>query len=174
MQAGRHLGPPPVLLTARLRLRAPLLSDWPAYAAFMASPRSRHMGGPFDTHRAWHDFCQDTALWSLTGAGGLMITDRETGTTLGQVAISQGPRFPETELGWLLYDGAEGRGFAGEAACALRDWAMGPGGCATLVSYIAPGNLRSAALARRMGATVDPDATPQDPGDLVFRHPRPA
>jgi RimJ/RimL family protein N-acetyltransferase len=85
------------------------------------------------------------------------------------VDISLGPRFPERELGWILFDGAEGRGIATEAASALRDWAAARGWTG-LVSYIDPANHRSIALAQRLGARLDPHAVPQDPGDLVYRH----
>ncbi|WP_240329343.1 hypothetical protein [Stenotrophomonas sp. G4] len=37
----------PELETPRLRLRAQCLDDFPVYAAFLASPRARGMGGPF-------------------------------------------------------------------------------------------------------------------------------
>jgi RimJ/RimL family protein N-acetyltransferase len=42
-----------------------------------------------------------------------------------------------------------------------------------LVSYIHPDNYRSAAVAERLGATLDLDAPRQDPGDLVYRHRSP-
>ena len=43
----------PVLETPRLRLRAQCLDDFPVYAAFLASPRARGMGGPFAEVAAW-------------------------------------------------------------------------------------------------------------------------
>ena len=43
----------PTITTPRLTLRPPVYADFPAYAALMASPRSVHMGGPFDTFAAW-------------------------------------------------------------------------------------------------------------------------
>lgn len=167
----------PVLDTPRLRLRAMRPADWPAYAALMASPRARHMGGPFDDRSAWGLFCHDAAGWALFGAGALMADRRDTGATVGQVGINQGPLFPEPELGWLLFDGHEGQGYATEAARALRDWAFDDGNLSTLVSYCAPDNRASHGVARRLGATPDGDA-PRPPGpgseaDLVFRHPRP-
>ena len=161
----------PVLDTPRLRLRPMRFADWPGYAAFMASPRSVHMGGPFGERAAWGMFCHDLGCWPLFGHGALMIEDR-AGAVLGQVGISAGPLFPEPELGWLVHEAAEGRGVAFEAACALRAWAFGPRGLATLVSYIDPANARSRRLAERLGARLDPAARPQDPGDLVSRHPR--
>jgi RimJ/RimL family protein N-acetyltransferase len=78
--------------------------------------------------------------------------------------------FPEKELGWLLYEGFEGKGYATEAARAMRDWAFGPGGLASLVSYFDPENARSMAVAQRLGAVLDPDAPVQDAGDVVYRH----
>lgn len=159
----------PTLTTARLALRPMRPDDWPAYAAFMASGRSAHMGGPWDAGAAWGHFCHDAAGWPLFGVGALMV--EADGVTVGQVGISHGPRFPESELGWLLYAGFEGQGYAAEAAAALRDLAFAQG-LPTLVSYIGPENARSARVAERLGAVLDPRAEPQDPGDLVYRHPR--
>lgn len=95
---------------------------------------------------------------------------RDKNQCLGQIEISQGPRFPEPELGWQLYSEAEGKGFAFEAAIAMREWAFQERGLKTLVSYMDPDNARSIQLAERLGATVDEDARKQDPGDLVYRH----
>ncbi|TQV68079.1 GNAT family N-acetyltransferase [Denitrobaculum tricleocarpae] len=163
----------PRLETERLLLRVPEMKDWPDYAELMLSPRAVYMGGPFTTPVAWGMFCHDLAQWQLFGHGALMIETRETGRCLGQVGINYGPLFPEHELGWILYEDAEGKGYACEAARALRNWAFEVRGLKTLVSYIDPENTRSRRLAERLGATLDPAAPGQDPTDLVFRHPRP-
>ncbi len=168
----------PTLHTERLTLRPLNMDDHPAYAAFMASPRAAFMGGPFDTFATWALFCHDAGQWALFGHGGLMIDLSATGQTIGNVCISHGPLFPEPELGWFLYDGQTGRGYATEAARALRDWAFATANLPTLVSYMDPANRASAAVAERLGAPLDPHA-PRQPGagnegDLVYRHPRPA
>ena len=168
----------PTLHTARLTLRPLTFADYPAYGAFMASPRSAFIGGPFDTDGAWGAFCHDAGQWALFGHGGLMIDHTATGETIGNVCISHGPLFPEPELGWFLYDRHEGQGYATEAARALRDWAFATAKLPTLVSYVDPANRASAAVAERLGAVLDPHA-PRQPGpgneaDLVYRHPRPA
>lgn len=62
------------------------------------------------------------------------------------------------------------KGYAYEAAVAMRDWAFQARKLETLVSYIGSENLRSIRLAERLGATLDEHARPQDPGDLVYRH----
>ena len=160
----------PTLHTPRLTLRPMREADFPPYRDMMASPRSRYMGGPYGERGAWGLFCHDVACWSLFGFGALMVDLIATGETVGQVGISAGPRFPENELGWMLYEGFEGRGYATEAAAALRNWAFKTMGLETLVSYIDPANTPSRRVAERLGAVFDPDAVPQDPGDLVFRH----
>ena len=102
----------PTLSTPRLTLRPMLAGDFPAYRAMLASARSVHMGGPYDERGAWGMFCHDIACWSLYGHGGLMVDLLATGECVGQVGINAGPLFPEKELGWLLYEGFEGRGYA--------------------------------------------------------------
>lgn len=146
-------------------------SDFPAYAAFLASPRSTGVGGPYSTRQAWGIFCHDIACWPLFGHGALMIELQSTGACIGQVGINDGPLFPEKELGWLLYDGQEGHGYASEAARALRDWATRNLKLSSLVSYVAPGNTASIAVAERLGAVCDTRADRPDPNDLVYRHP---
>lgn len=162
----------PTLETERLILRAMTMADWPAYGDLMMSPRATFMGGPHDLRGAWALFCHDVAQWDLMGHGALMIDERASGTCLGQVGINHGPLFPEHELGWFVYPEAEGKGFAREAAAALRDWAFRVHGLKTLVSYIDADNIRSRSLAESLGATLDVDAPRNDPSDLVFRHPR--
>ncbi len=160
----------PTLQTQRLVLRPMAETDFPAYAAFLASPRAAGLGGPLSQRQAWGLFCHDIACWSLYGHGGLMVDRRADGLCIGQGGISHGPLFPEKELGWLLYEGHEGQGYATEAAVALRDWAAQALGVAELVSYIAPNNTGSAAVAERLGATRDLIADRPDPNDLVYRH----
>jgi RimJ/RimL family protein N-acetyltransferase len=160
----------PTITTPRLILRPPILADLAPMQNMLVSERAKHMGGPYSPIGAWREFCQDIALWQLFGHGALIVDLRETDQCVGQVGINHGPRFPEKELGWLLFDGHEGRGYAVEAARALRDWAFAERGLPHLVSYIDPENMASIAVAERLGAVLDPDAPRQDAGDLVYRH----
>lgn len=156
--------------TARLTLRPQCIADFPAYQQLMASPRSAGMGGPFDIRAAWGLFCHDVANWHFFGHGALMIDLTETGDCVGQVGINHGPLFPEKELGWLLYDGYEGKGYATEAALAMRDWAFETLRLPSLVSYMTPDNSASAAVAKRLGGILDVSAPREDASDLVWRY----
>lgn len=158
------------LRTDRLTLRPQVLDDFPTYQAFLATARSKGMGGPFDARSSWGMFCHDLACWDFFGHGALMIELAETRQCIGQVGINDGPLFPEKELGWLLYEGHESRGYATEAARALHDWAFATLKLTTFVSYISSANAMSAAVAKRLGGVLDPSAPRDDPDDLVFRY----
>lgn len=160
----------PTLTTDRLILRAPVAADFDAYGPVLMSGRARFMGGPFDLAGAWKDFCMDVAGWLLHGYGALSVTDRASGAFHGLVALTTRPDFPERELGWVFLPEAEGRGIAFEAASAMRSFAFGRNDWATLVSYIDPANMRSIALANRLGAKLDRNAPRPQPDDLVYRH----
>lgn len=164
----------PLIETERLLLRKPAFADFEEYRKLMMSPRARYMGGPYDERGAWGLFSHDVAGWTLFGHGALMVERRSDGACIGQVGISHGPLFPEKELGWLLYEGFEGQGYATEAAAALRDWAFRELRLESLVSYFHPDNARSQAVARRLSAVPDPAAPRQDPEDVVMRHLRQA
>ena len=171
--AGEASPPIPTVETERLFLRPPTIEDWPLYCELMASPRSKFMGGPFLPNTAWGMFCRDVAQWELMGHGALMMEDRLSGACLGQVGINSAPPFPGHELGWLVYPEAEGKGYAYEAALAMRDWAFNTFGLKTLVSYIDPKNSKSRKLAERLGAVEEKGVFRPNSTELVFRHPSP-
>ena len=160
----------PTLRTERLVLRPHRAEDFEPYAAFMASPRAVHLGGPMTRVQAWQSFASDVAQWALHGHGALMVTLAGTGEAAGQVILNRLPHFPEVEIGWLAFDGHEGRGLLFEAATAFRDWARQAVAPPSLVSYVSPGNARSIALALRLGAVRDDEAARPGPDDLVYRH----
>lgn len=162
----------PTLRTERLILRPFVMADFPVYAAFLAGPRSGGVDGPLDTKGAWACFTSDVATWSLCGLGGLMM--EKDGVPVGSISLNAGPGFPETEIGWMVYDGHEGQGLAPEAAAVMRDWALGPRGLLTLVSYVGKDNAPSRRVAEKLGAVIDAQAVSMGPETLVYRHRSPA
>src|SRR5690606_3437229 len=144
----------PTIITERLVLRPPVEADLAPMAAMLASDRARYMGGPYTPIGAWRLFCQDIALWQIYGHGGLMVDLRATGQCVGEVGINHGPLYPEKELGWLLFEGHERKGYAVEAAAAMRDWAFSVLRLPHLVSYIDPANKSSIAVAERLGGVL--------------------
>jgi RimJ/RimL family protein N-acetyltransferase len=163
----------PTLTTDRLILRAPRREDFAPFAAFWASERSRHEGGPRDLRGAWEDFAAGFGLWAINGFGTWSVEERATGALAGVIGYYYPADFPELEIGWTVLDGFERRGIAYEAAMAARAWGYAERGLTTLVSYIDPSNARSIHLAERMGARRDLVAPGVDSGDVVMRHPGP-
>lgn len=166
LEAGR-------LETERLVLRRHRPADAEDYIQFFLSKRASHVGRPKNRFGAWRNFAMEAGHWALYGYGPWMVVPKGSDTAIGSVGCWHPELFPERELGWLLWEGAEGQGFAYEAARAARDHDYRTHGVTTLVSYIDPQNARSIRLAERLGARLDPDAKPADPGDLVYRHPGP-
>ncbi len=165
----------PELATPRLRMRLPMLSDLEALAAFRGSERSRFVGGPNTRAEAFSQLCAVVGHWHLRGYGRWIVTDRATGAPLGLVGLHHPDDWPECEIGWSLFEGAEGRGIAEEAARATRDYAYGTLGWTTVISMIAPDNTRSLALARRLGAAHESDYEHPVFGQAqIWRHPAPA
>ncbi len=159
----------PTLTTARLTLRMPRMDDFGHRAAYYASDRAVHEGGPFSREAAWRIFASEVGQWPLFGYGPFSVDDRETGDYLGEVGIYQPEGYPEPELGWFVTEATEGRGIAAEAARAVMHWARQSFGWDHIDNYVGPANTRSIALALRLGGRRV-DAPGVDPDDVVIRH----
>ena len=159
----------PTITTEHLNLRAHRASDMDAFWDFYQTPRADFMDKPQNRSHLWYGLMAEVGSWVVDGHGGWAV-DLHDGTLIGQVAILQPPHFAETELGWLLFDGYEGLGYAHEAAEAALNFARETVKPASLVSYIHRDNTRSKRLAERLGATPDPQAKAHDDEDIVYRH----
>ncbi len=145
----------PVLETDRTRLRAPRLSDFDAWAEVLTGPATAFLGGPFTRDQAFVEFGAAIGMWLLRGFGPWTVELRNGGAVLGFVMLGFEPGDLEPELGYLFLAVAEGQGLAHEAAEAARNHALTVLRLPSLVSYVAPGNTRSDALALRLGAHED-------------------
>ncbi len=143
----------PELETERLRLRLPKPADLPAVIDFRSSDRSKGVGGPHRPDTAFSYLCAVVGQWHLRGYGRWIVTEKSADDALGLVGIYHPDDWPEAEIGWTLFKGSEGKGYALEAAIATRDFAYNVLGWTRIISSIMSDNTRSIALAKRMGAT---------------------
>lgn len=165
--------PAPTLHTTRLILRAQTMDDFAAVRDFYATDRSKTVGGPLPSNQLWYGFAADTGCWELQGFGAWAIDLKADNSFIGRISLNGPPNFPEREIGWALFDGYEGCGYAQEAARAARTYLFQTLGWPTAVSYIHPDNTRSIKLAERLGAVIDQAAHgsfPAHPETLVYRH----
>jgi RimJ/RimL family protein N-acetyltransferase len=165
----------PIITTERLVLRGPEPGDFDPIAGFYAdAPRSTGFGGPLDRTEAWRWFASMIGHWALHGYG-FWMADTLDGQTIGMVGIWGPEGWPEPELGWAMFENGEGKSYAFEAAQAIRAHAYGVLGFTTLSSNILPGNHRSVALAKRLGASLERTYENVSHGtEMVYRHPSPA
>lgn len=164
-----------MLTTHRLWLVRPEPGHLAPFTDFYASPRAAARGWLRTTAEAQTFFAALNSHWVERGFGWFVIQDVASGRPIGMCGPWVSPVMPEGEIAWSLwYDSDEGKGLAYEAAMAARDFAYESLGWKTAVSYISHDNLRSIALARRLGATEDGQwATPNGTRVATFRHPSP-
>lgn len=184
LPAGRqepHLGalmsltPAPRLETDRLILRGPERRDAEPLIAFLQDQiRAAGFGHLPKRDEAWRWFALSIGHWHLHGYGYLTIEDKATGAAAGITGIWNPEGWPEPELGWVVFEGFEGKGIAYEAAKRARLWAYEDLGLTTLTSNIVPENTRSIALAERLGARFEREYENVHMGrDFLYRHPGP-
>jgi RimJ/RimL family protein N-acetyltransferase len=164
-----------LLTTERLLLRKPTQADVEAPPAFLRDPEVMDfLGGVEDDPRALVERWIDD--WDRFPAGKFVVEARD-GTVVGRVGMNFfDPRTwtkstaadAQPELGWALAREHWGKGYAAEAALAVRTWFAAP----VTVSLIAPSNTRSQRVAERLGAR--PTDTVDMPGGgphIVWVHP---
>ena len=166
----------PRLETERLILRGPEASDFEPLCAFLLDrDRSWGFGTEKDRGKAWRWFACSIGHWALRGHGYFTMEWKETGQPCGITGLWEPEGWPEPEIGWVVFEGFEGRGIAFEGAERARRWAYEDLGLNTLTSNIVPGNDRSVALAERLGAWFEREYDNIEMGtERLFRHPSPA
>ena len=116
----------PVLETACLRLRAPHMGDFDAWAEILCGPAAQVVGGPVTRDEAFAEFAS-LGTWLLRGHGLWTVEPLAGGAPLGFVLIGFEPGDREPELVNLFRSTAEGQSHAFEAATAARDHARALG-----------------------------------------------
>lgn len=148
----------PTLTTDRLTLGPLTMAHFEAFAAYVGGER----------RAAWDSCAANAGQWVLRGYGPFWVSETATGAPVGRVGLWHPITYDRPELAWTVYPAFEGQSLAFEAAVAARQWASAHG-LPPLVSYIAPDNARSIALAQRMGTT---QIAHRADGALSFEHPQ--
>ncbi|MBE9476866.1 MAG: GNAT family N-acetyltransferase [Proteobacteria bacterium] len=160
------------LETERLILRRPKAADLQPSMDFFMSDRAVGVGGPFTVGQAWRHFGYELGHWEIHGFGMWAVTLKTDDAILGLVGPWFPADWPEREMAWMMFENAEGKGIAQEAATAAIQHARTELGWTNFVSYIDKGITRSIALAERLGASLDASAKcPASHQSLVYRHP---
>jgi RimJ/RimL family protein N-acetyltransferase len=144
----------PVIETERLILRPPTAEDFEGWAAFYADPETmRYLDGPQPREIAWRALATMAGCWSLTGFGMFSVIERHSGRWIGRVGPWRPEGWPGNEVGWGVLSEFERKGYAFEAAAATIDWVFDVLGWESVIHCVPEVNLRSQALAQRLGST---------------------
>ena len=144
----------PLLDTDRLRLRMFREDDLTTYLKIFSHPEvCRYLGdgNPIDRLEAWRQVAAILGHWQLRSYGLWAVEEKSTGTLIGRIGFIHPEGWPGLELGWSLAADQWGKGFATEAANACLNYGFSEFGFEHVISLIRPENLRSIAVAERIG-----------------------
>lgn len=175
--------------TERLLLRKPVLEDAqpalelltdPVAMAFLGGVHPEAATDPEFVVRRW------LGRWDDNECGPFSVVRREDGRWLGRTGVLvwdvrtwthttfvEAGAFAQPELGWALASEHWGKGYATEAALAVREWAYADRGFGRLISLIEAANVRSQRVAEKLGAAPGETIELFDNGPhVVWEHPR--
>lgn len=143
------------LETERLILRVPQKQDFEAWCAWTADEEAmRHLGGVAPPALAWRHMTTQVGSWAINGFAMFSVIEKSTGRWVGRLGPWQPHDWPGTEVGWGLIRDVWGKGYATEGATAAIDWAFDNLGWTEVIHTIAPENVNSQGVAKRLGSTI--------------------
>lgn len=143
----------PTLETARLVLRVPRRDDFESWASVFADPEAMvHLGGVQPRFSAWRHFLSTVGSWHVLGFGVFSVIRKADERWIGRVGPLHPEGWPGDEIGWTLARHAWGQGYATEAATAATDWVFNTLNWKEIIHCIAPDNVASQGVARRLGS----------------------
>src|SRR5262245_34346314 len=142
--------------TARLLIRSLVEADIEAVAALWSDPRTtRYLGGP----REFVGVCRllREAIGAEPAYDLWAVIAKDSGILVGHCGVLEkeveGRR--EIELIYVIAPEAQGRGYAGEAAAAIRDHALDKLDCRRLIALVHPENAASARVGLKSGFSLE-------------------
>ena len=100
--------------------------------------------------------------WSIQGFGMFSVIEKSSQRWIGRLGPWQPEGWPGTEVGWGLLRDAWGQGYASEGSAAAIDWAFDHLGWTEVIHTIAPDNVASQNVARRLGSgLIGPGRLPE-------------
>lgn len=139
--------------TERLVLRPTRAEDFEGWAALMGDEEnSRHIGGPQPRAVAWRGFLSMAGAWVIQGYAMFSVIEKSSGRWVGRLGPWMPEGWPGTEVGWGILRDAWGKGYATEGAVAAIDWAFDTLGWSEVIHTIAPDNVASQVVARKLGS----------------------
>ena len=141
------------LETARLVLRVPRAADLDGWAAMMADEETaKFIGGVSPRGLSWRMLMTMIGAWHAHGFAMFSVIEKSTGRWVGRLGPWMPEGWPGAEIGWAIVRDCWGRGYATEGAEAAMDFAFDRLGWTDIIHSIAPDNVASQQVARKLGS----------------------
>jgi RimJ/RimL family protein N-acetyltransferase len=165
------------LETDRLSLTPPTINDFEDMHS-MWSDRAvvaQIIDSPLTHEEVWARLHRIVGHWALMGFGHWMVRERHSRKFVGELGFVRfkrklSPDFDKAhEIGWMLAKESQGFGYATEAATAALEWLHKDSRCKQTVCIIAPDNLASLALAKKLSYKITDEVTYRGGPMLILR-----
>jgi ribosomal-protein-alanine N-acetyltransferase len=148
------------LKTERLILRPFRRDDLDELSELMANPGSMRFSTGVYSREQTATFLNKIIGWDDSGIPSLFaVILPETGVLLGYCGFYHPEGFEDTEIGYRLHPDFWNKGFATEAARAVRDCGFVEWELNRLISLIHPENIPSRRVAEKNGLTLERETT---------------
>ena len=139
--------------TPRLILRVPRVEDLDDWAAMMLDEQAtKFIGGVTARSVTWRGLMTMIGSWHALGFAMFSVIEKSSGKWVGRLGPWMPDGWPGPEVGWAIARECWGRGYAPEGAAAATDWAFDNLGWDRVIHSIAPDNVASQAVARKLGS----------------------
>ena len=159
------------LETERLRFRQWREGDVEALYVFHNDPVTKAVYGvEFTRAEIWRRVAMFSGHWQMRGFGPLALEEKETGSFAGYCGLWFPESWEDIEIGYGIAPEHRRKGYAVEAIRRVRDHGYHERGIKRLVSYIAPANLASQAVAKKLGAIPDGEFMMHGKPHTIYLH----
>lgn len=171
---------PPIIETARLRLRGHRVEDLPHCVAMWSDPNvTKFIGGrPSTEQQTWTRLLSYVGHWDLMGFGFWAIEEKASGNFIGETGFADFKRDVaasmrgKPELGFALTTRFQDKGYATEAVQAALKWADAQPAFETTVCMMSPRNVASRRVAEKSGYSLSGEGLLNGQAVLFFSRGR--
>ncbi|HEU5167795.1 MAG TPA: GNAT family N-acetyltransferase [Chitinophagaceae bacterium] len=148
---------PEQLETKRLILRMARLDDLNAIHEYYSDPECTKYTTrrPLSENESWQKLAALAGHWTLRRYGSYVLEEKSLDRVSGIAGLDYPNDWPETEIQWGLARRFWGKGYASEAARAVKEMAANYLPRPSLISLIHPENQNSINLAKSLGASFE-------------------
>ena len=166
---------PEKLETERLVLRQFTVEDHPDLHVYYGDETCMRytVGHAMTDWESWRAMATMVGHWQLRGYGPYAVEEKTTRRVAGPIGLWFPHEWPEPEIKWGMARRFWGKGYASEAARAVREMAASHLPELHLISLIDPENQGSINVARAVGARREGDFELRGRTCHLYRHRRP-